>query len=153
MRPQGEDVTDEHDFVPLEGHGFIGLVGPLLMGPVSGGTGRFRFEATDKHRNRNDVVHGGMLMTFADRSMGYTARQGDMSRRQATVQFDMHFIRPARIGTVIEMDCRIIRQTRSLVFVEGTMTSCGEIVATARGIWKITGRPAPSDSEVGGRAP
>lgn len=139
-------MGEESDWSTLEDEGFIGLVGPLLMGPVGGGTGRFRFDAAAKHRNRNDVVHGGMLMTFADRAMGFTARQGDMSRRQATIQFDMQFIRAARIGQTVEMECRIIRETRDLVFVEGRMTAGGEVVATARGIWKITGRAKGTDA-------
>jgi acyl-coenzyme A thioesterase PaaI-like protein len=77
-------------------------------------------------------------MTFADRALGYTARQGDMARRQATVQFDMHFVRPAKIGQTVEMECRVIRETRSLVFVGGELIANGDIVANAKGIWKIT---------------
>ena len=38
---------------------------------------------------------------------------------------------------MVEMDCYVIRQTRSLVFVDGTMQVKGETVATARGVWKI----------------
>ena len=133
-------VTEDPGWAPMEDHGFIGLVGPLEMLPPRDGHGRFRFVAAEKHRNRNGVVHGGMLMTFADRALGLTARQGDMEIRQATVQFDMHFVRPAPIGATVEMDCRVVRATRSLVFVEGVMTVGDAVVATAKGIWKITGR-------------
>jgi acyl-coenzyme A thioesterase PaaI-like protein len=133
-------ATEDDGWIDMEDHGFVGLVGPIQYQPCTGGTGWFRFRAGDKHRNRKDVVHGGMLMTSADRALGTTARQGDWTRRQATVQFGMHFTRPAIIGQMIEMKCRITRETRSLVFVEGTMVSPNGIVATANGIWKITSR-------------
>jgi acyl-coenzyme A thioesterase PaaI-like protein len=49
----------------------------------------------------------------------------------------MHFLRPARIGETIEMECRVIRETRDLVFVEGSLTANTQTIATAKGIWKI----------------
>jgi acyl-coenzyme A thioesterase PaaI-like protein len=78
-----------------------------------------------------------MLMTFADRALGFTARHHDFSRKQATVQLDVHFIRSVRIGDSVDMACRVVHETRSLVFVDGTMSVMGETVATARGVWKI----------------
>ena len=117
--------------------GFIGLVGPIYHLPLENQAGWFRFVPEQKHRIENDVVDAGMLMTFADRSLGTIARQADMSRRQATVQLDVHFIRPARIGEAIEMQCRVVRETRSLVFVDGVMSVRGDVIATAKGVWKI----------------
>src|SRR5512147_546124 len=52
--------------------GFIGLVGPFWT-RQDGDTHRYAFLAEPKHHNRRGVVQGGMLMTFADRSMGMTA--------------------------------------------------------------------------------
>lgn len=118
--------------------GFIALVGPLFHRPFDGGpVSWFRFLPDDRHRNRNDVVHGGMLLTFADRSLGWASRRGKMERRQATVQLDVHFIRPVMVGPPVDLEARLIRETRSLLFVEGTLTSGGEVVATAKGVWKI----------------
>ena len=82
-------------------------------------------------------MHGGMLMTFADRSLGFTARRGDISRKQATIQLDVHFLRAVHIGQAVDMECKVVRETRSLVFMDGSMSTSGEIVATARGIWKV----------------
>jgi uncharacterized protein (TIGR00369 family) len=124
------------EWIEIEDGGFIGLVGPIFHKPFHGGISRFRFVGEAKHKNRNGFIHGGMLMTFADRALGMTARQGQ-SRAQATVQLDVHFIRPAMINEAIEMECRVLRQTDSLIFMDGTITSSGEVVATARGVWKI----------------
>jgi len=131
----------EDDWLDMEADGFIGLVGPIQHKPFRGdGRGHFRFFAADKHRNRNGVVQGGMLMTFADRGLGYTTRQNDMDRTQATVQLDMHFIRPAPLGSTVELVAHVVRETRSMVFVDGVLTVDGETVATARGMWKIIRR-------------
>lgn len=143
-------MAEQGDWVPLEETGFIGLVGPLYHLPFDGGdVSWFRFFPEDKHRNRNEVVHGGMLMTFADRALGFSARRGDMSRRQATVQLDVHFIRPVNIGDTVDFEGRVIRETRMFVFADGTMTVGDEIVATARGIWRIW--PAGSTETPGSR--
>jgi acyl-coenzyme A thioesterase PaaI-like protein len=59
-------------WIPEPPEGFIGLVGPIWRSPDV--VGHFRLLTAPKHQNRNGVVHGGMLMTLADRAMGYTAR-------------------------------------------------------------------------------
>lgn len=66
-----------------------------------------------------------------------TARKGHLSRSQATVQLDMHFMRTAKIGDLVEMECRMVRETRSLIFLDGMILVDGEVIATARGVWKI----------------
>jgi uncharacterized protein (TIGR00369 family) len=126
----------DDEWTEVEDDGFIGLVGPIFHKPFEGGIGRFRFLGEAKHRNRNGVIHGGMLMTFADRALGMTARQGQ-SRAQATVQLDVHFIRPAMISKPVDIECRVLRQTHSLIFMDGVITCDGELVATARGVWKL----------------
>ena len=55
----------------------------------------------------------------------------------ATVQLDVHFLQPARIGETVEMDCQVIRETRSLVFLDGAISTSGAAVAMARGVWKL----------------
>lgn len=119
--------------------GFIAHVGPVYHVPFSEGEGRFRFFAEAKHRNRGGFVQGGMLMTFADRAMGRTARQYDQNRAQATAQFSMQFYEPVSIGECVEIVCTIERQTRHLVFMRGELSAKGRQVASATGVWKIIG--------------
>lgn len=125
-------------WIRMEDEGFIELVGPLYHSPSDGGNvSRFRFLASDKHRNRNDVVQGGMLMTFADRALGFTARRGDMQRRQATVQLNMQFVQAVQVGETVDFEGRLIRETGSFAFVDGVMSVGDRTVATASGIWRI----------------
>ena len=79
---------------PYTDEGFIGLVGPFWAKP-SGDEDvapRFAFLAAPKHHNRRGVLQGGMLMTFADRSMGMTCWYANGKKPQATVHLDVHFV-------------------------------------------------------------
>ncbi|SCW90457.1 uncharacterized domain 1-containing protein [Rhizobium mongolense subsp. loessense] len=130
---------EEVKWITEEDEGFIDLVGPVYYQQLADGQGRFRFHTEAKHRNRAGFVQGGMLMTFADRAMGKTARQNDPGRAQATAQFDMQFFEPVRIGETVDIACTIVRQTRHLVFMRGELTVEGRQVAAAQGVWKIIG--------------
>lgn len=124
---------------PYRDEGFIGLVGPFWT-RVSGDTHLYAFKAESKHHNRRGVVQGGMLMTFADRSMGMTCWYANERQPQATVQLDMHFIDAVQVGEFVEAKCTVVRRTRSLVFMAGELVIGDRIVATAKGVWKTLGK-------------
>src|SRR6201985_1394837 len=105
---------------PYTDEGFIGLVGPFWT-RRAGDTHLYAFMAQDKHHNRRGVVQGGMLMTFADRSMGMTCWYANEKQPQATVQLDMHFIDAVQVGEFVECRAKVVRRTRSLVFMSGEL--------------------------------
>jgi acyl-coenzyme A thioesterase PaaI-like protein len=118
--------------------GFIGLVGPFWM-RRSGESYLYAFLADPKHHNRRGVVQGGMLMTFADRAMGMTCWYANERRPQATVQLDVHFIDAVQIGEFVEAKCKVVRRTRSLIFMSCELVVGTRVVATANGVWKTLG--------------
>jgi uncharacterized protein (TIGR00369 family) len=124
---------------PYSDDGFIGLIGPFWTRQV-GDTHHYGFMAEPKHHNRRDVVHGGMLMTFADRSMGMTCWYANGQQPQATVQLDVHFVDAVQVGEFVEAKCTVIRRTRSLVFMSGELVVGDRLVATASGVWKTLGK-------------
>ena len=115
--------------------GFLALVGPILR-RTSGETDRYAFVAEPKHHNRGGVVHGGMLMTLADRAIGRTCRHANAHAPQATVQLDMHFVVAVQVGELVEATCRVVHRTRALMFARAELTVGSRIVATANGVWK-----------------
>lgn len=123
---------------PYGDEGFIGLVGPFWMRP-SGDSYVYAFMAEPKHHNRRGVVQGGMLMTFADRSMGMTCWYANGKVPQATVQLDVHFVGAVQIGEFVEAKCTVVRRTRSLIFMSAELVVGERIVATAHGLWKTLG--------------
>lgn len=135
-----EGVFDppSHGWTTREATGLIGLVGPVWERPEADGPA-FGFLAEARHLNRGGIVHGGMLMAFADEALGRLSVRSTSERRQATIQLDTHFVSAVRDGEFVEARCRIVRQTRSVNFLAGTLTVSGRVVVTANGIWKLTG--------------
>ena len=120
----------------VETTGFISLVGPLWQRVVNG-EHEYALLAQDKHHNRRGLVQGGVLMTFADRSSGMTARYVSGRPTLATVQMDTHFVDSAKIGEILVSKPRVVRATRSLIFTTTEVTASSRCVATASGVFKI----------------
>ena len=124
---------------PYRDEGFIGLVGPFWTRQDADGTHLYAFLAEHKHHNRRGIVQGGMLMTFADRSMGMTCWYANGKRPQATVHLDVHFVDAVQIGEFVEADCKVVRRTRSLIFMSAELMVGNRVVGTANGVWKTLG--------------
>ena len=114
---------------------FGDLVGPIWRRETP--ALRWAFVVEAKHLNRSGNLHGGMLMTFADQSMAMTARQAIGGKRHATIQLNTQFIGAVRLGQFVEAEAKVVRTTRSVVFMEVKMFVEGRIVVSANGIWKI----------------
>lgn len=139
--PRTDFDPGAHGWEPYTDEGFIGLVGPFWQRPGASDGPEFAFLAEHKHHNRRGVLQGGMLMTFADRSMGMTAWYANGKRPQATVQLDVHFVDAVKIGEFVEAKCQVVRRTRSLIFMSATLMVGERIVGTATGVWKALGPP------------
>jgi len=123
-------------FSVVEATGFIQLIGPMWQREVDG-TLEFALVTEDKHHNRRGLVQGGVLMTFADRTCGMTARQVTGKQTMATVQLDTHFVESGKIGEILVSRPRVVRATRSLVFVSTEVTVDKRCIAMANGVFKI----------------
>ncbi|MGD9507295.1 MAG: PaaI family thioesterase [Geminicoccaceae bacterium] len=121
----------------MESHeGFIALIGGLWSRD-RGGHKEYGFLARSDHRNRNGAVHGGMLMTFADRALGMTARSASGASRSSTVSLTVQFMKPMQIGEFAAMRPGIQRLTRSMAFMAGEVLCHGETIASAQGVWRL----------------
>ena len=120
----------------VEATGFIQLVGPFWQ-RVSDGIHEYALPTADKHHNRRGLVQGGVLMTFADRTCGMTARYVTGKQTMATIQLDMHFVDAGQIGDILISRPRVVRATRSLVFITTEVTVGKRCIATANGVFKI----------------
>jgi acyl-coenzyme A thioesterase PaaI-like protein len=120
--------------------GLIALVGPLWQ-HGEGERIAFGFLVQEKHLNRRDVVHGGMLMAFADQALGLAAREITGGLPQATIQFDTHFIAPAVAGEFVSVRPAVVRRTRSILFMQGALSVGQRVIASSQGIWKVISKP------------
>src|SRR5450755_2427256 len=120
----------------VETSGFLHLIGPLWQRLVDG-EHEYALVAQDKHHNRRGLVQGGLLMTFADRTSGMTARYVSGRPKLATVQMDTHFVDSGKIGEILLSKPRVVRSTRSLIFTTTEVTANDRCIAMASGVFKI----------------
>ena len=104
------------------------IIGFLLKEPHTGGPGR---------------GHGGVTMTLLDEAMGRAASIA-VDAMCVTISMTTNFCQSTRIGDFIQMQARVIRQGKNIVFVDGELLdSRGKLVASATGTWNNTGIPIP----------
>jgi acyl-coenzyme A thioesterase PaaI-like protein len=120
----------------VETTGFLHLIGPLWQRVVNG-EHEYALVAQDKHHNRRGLVQGGVIMTFADRTCGMTARYVSGKPTLATVQMDVHFVDSGKIGEILMSKPRVVRTTRSLIFTTTELTAGERCIAMASGVFKI----------------
>ena len=120
----------------VEATGFIQLIGPLWE-RTANGAHEFALLTQDKHHNRRGLVQGGVLMTFADRTCGMTARYVSGKPTLATIQLDTHFVEAGKIGETLISRPRLVRSTRSLIFITTEITVETRCIAMASGVFKI----------------
>lgn len=120
----------------IDDDGFLDLVGPLWHRTVDGAH-EYALVAQRKHRNRRGLVQGGLLMTFADRSCGMSARFESNAKGLATVQMDTHFVDAAKIGDILISRPRVVRSTRSLIFTSTELSVDDRCIVLAQGVFKV----------------
>ena len=142
-KPGNDDMPDKaaaklksDRWTIVETSGFLHLIGPLWQRLVDG-EHEYALATQDKHHNRRGLVQGGVLMTFADRTCGMTARYVSGKPTLATVQLDTHFVDTGKIGEVLMSKPRVVRSTRSLIFISTEVTVDRRTIAMANGVFKI----------------
>jgi uncharacterized protein (TIGR00369 family) len=100
----------------------------------------FALPIDKRHVNMRGIIHGGMLMTFADAALGQAV--WDFTDRAASVTLNMQsqFLKPAKEGDIIEVTPVLVRKTKSLVFMRGDFQVRGETVFAVTSVWKLLGQ-------------
>lgn len=125
--------TQTHLIDPFEIH-----VGPVFeQGPK--GARRFAFVVDHRHVNMRGVIHGGMLMTFADAALGQAAWDACDHANCVTLNMQSQFLAPAVAGDLVEVAPVLTRRTRSLIFLRGDFLVRGEPIYSVSSVWKILG--------------
>ena len=102
-------------------------------------SGDFKFitKILDKHLNANGVAHGGFSMTLTDIFFGTLAFVASGKKLTSTISLNCNFVSPGLQDEIVECDAKVIRTTRSMVFIEGNLMSRDKVIVSASGIWKI----------------
>jgi acyl-coenzyme A thioesterase PaaI-like protein len=91
----------------------------------------------NEHANPQGAVHGGILMTFADHTLGIYAWEAAQRAPCVTIQMNTHFLAAVTPGDFVELRGEVTRATRGLVFVRGILAVGDKDVAAIDGIWRV----------------
>jgi len=117
--------------------GFMKHNGGLSLKRVDSLNYEFKVEVKDYHLNSGKFAHGGFLATIADTGMGTAAHQIAENKRCVTINLDIKYITAAQKGNSLLGKIKILKKTKSLIFINCEITNKKELIATASGIWKI----------------
>jgi acyl-coenzyme A thioesterase PaaI-like protein len=98
---------------------------------------RYGLLTTPEHANPQGVLHGGILMTFADHGLSLLAWEAANRAACTTIQLNTHFLAVVQPGNFVELRGEITRATSGLVFVRGKLTVGERDVAAVDGIWRV----------------
>ncbi len=94
-----------------------------------------RFRIQPHNCNAHGIVHGGVLMMFADYTLCIAAL-GGTQESVVTVTCNNEFIGPAASGDVVEGLGEVTRRGGSLIFTRATLRANGRIILTASAVIK-----------------
>ncbi len=113
-------------------------VGPMFdKGAI--GARRFALRIDARHVNMRGILHGGMLMTFADMTLGWAVWDLTDNAPSVTLNMQTQFLKPAKAGDLVEVAPELVRRTRALLFMRGDYKVENETIFTAQSVWKLLG--------------
>ena len=117
------------------------MVGPFYFRTERDRSTRGAFVPEAKHANGGGIVHGGALMSFADAMLGALAFINLNGQFVVTVTFNSEFVGAGTVGMPIYATGRIVRETKSMVFVQAQLEQNEQpILAFSSTMKKITPR-------------
>ena len=117
--------------------GFMKHLGGLTLKKVSDIDYEFLIEVKEMHLNTGKIAHGGFLSTIADTGMGTAAHQVADNQRCVTINLNIKFITAAKLGEKLKGHIKILKKTKTLVFINCEIFNDKDIVILASGTWKI----------------
>jgi acyl-coenzyme A thioesterase PaaI-like protein len=100
-------------------------------------TWHYGLQTRPDHANPAGAVHGGILVAFADHTLGCYVEAAASGAPNVTIQLNTHFLSAVTPGAFLELRGEVTRATGSLVFVRGIITVGDQGVVAADGIWRI----------------
>ena len=96
--------------------GFLGLIGASTP-DADDGQAQLVVDADDRHLNPAGAVHGGLLATLVDTTMGAAVKSAVDDEAPATSQLTVTYLRPGKPGR-LEVTARVGKRGESLTVCE-----------------------------------
>ena len=117
--------------------GFMQNIGDLSFKKIDESNFEFSIKILENFLNTGGIAHGGFLATIADTGMGNAAHIAAGNKRCVTINLDIKFISAGKQNEILIGKVKILKRTKTLVFISSEIFSSEKIIATASGTWKI----------------
>ena len=129
--------------------GFMKHNGGVLFRSISETEYEFKSIIDENHLNAAGITHGGYLSALIDAGSGTAAHRAAENAACVTISLDIKFIGSSKVGDEIIGYTKILKKTKTLVFLFCELKCNDKIITSASGIWKIL-KVKPSDLGPGG---
>ena len=141
-------MTKEFEQISLK-KGFMKHNGGVMFRTISETEYEFKSTINENHLNAAGITHGGYLAALIDAGAGTAAHRAADNAPCVTISLDLKFIGSSKIGDEIIGKVKILKKTKTLVFLFCELKCNDKIITSASGVWKIL-KIKPSDLGPGG---
>ena len=117
--------------------GFMKHNGGVLFKTISETEYEFKSTINENHLNAAGITHGGYLAALVDAGSGTAAHRCTQNTPCVTISLDLKYIGTSKIGDEIIGNVKILKKTKTLVFLFCELKCDDKIITSASGIWKI----------------
>ena len=117
--------------------GFMKHNGGLLFRNISENEYEFKSTINNNHLNAAGITHGGYLSALIDAGAGTAAHRSADNAPCVTISLDIKFIGSSKVNDEIHGKVKILKKTKTLVFLFCELNCNDKIITSASGIWKI----------------
>ena len=117
--------------------GFMKHNGGLLFREISETEFEFKTIVEKNHLNSAGITHGGYISSIIDSGAGTGANRTSGKSLCVTISLDIKFISSTKLGDEIIGFVKILKRTKSMIFLICHLKNNQKIIASASGIWKI----------------
>ena len=129
--------------------GFMKHNGGVMFKTISESEYEFKSIIKENHLNAAGITHGGYLSALIDAGAGTAAHRSAENAPCVTISLDLKFIGTSKIGDEIIGNVKILKKTKTLVFLFCELKCKDKTITSASGVWKIL-KVKPSDLGPGG---
>ena len=118
-------------------HGFMKHNGGVMFRNMSESEFEFKSVINENHLNAAGITHGGYLAALIDAGAGTAAHRSAQNAPCVTISLDLKYIGASKIGDEIIGYVKILKKTKTLVFLFCELKCNNKIITSASGVWKI----------------
>ena len=129
--------------------GFMKHNGGVMFRSISETEYEFKSTINENHLNAAGITHGGYLSALIDAGAGTAAHRSADNAPCVTISLDLKFIGASKKDDEIIGYVKILKKTKTLVFLFCELRCKNKTITSASGVWKIL-KTKPSELGPGG---